>query len=64
MKHIAIIALGLLLGACGLRDLGDNLAVYTDPLTGCQYVQSYMVRGALYPRLRADGTQVCQEVAK
>lgn len=64
MKHITIIAIGLLLGACGLRDMGDNLAVYTDPLTGCQYVQSNTARGGLFPRLRADGTQVCQEVAK
>lgn len=35
----------------------SGLGLYTDNLTGCQYLSS--PRGGLVPRLDKDGTQIC-----
>ena len=36
---------------------GSGLGLYTDNLTGCQYLSS--PRGGLVPRLDKDGTHIC-----
>ncbi len=37
-----------------------DLVIYTDSLTGCQYLRSYAATyAALTPRMGADGKQVC-----
>jgi hypothetical protein len=62
----AILALVAALAGCsgGHRDDSDpangrsGLAIYTDNLTGCQYLQAGGDR-ALTPRMGADGKQIC-----
>jgi hypothetical protein len=42
----------------------SGLIIYTDELTGCQYLARPSLNGApspLTPRQRADGTQVCEQ---
>lgn len=55
---------------CAQRDDSDppdgrsGLLIYTDHLTGCQYVARLGLNGAaepLTPRMRADGSQVCEQ---
>jgi len=36
---------------------GGDLAVYRDPLTGCEYLAHH--RGGLVPRTNVDGRQLC-----
>ena len=41
-------------------DAGDRkLRVYRDPGTGCEYLSAMGTEG-ITPRMRADGTQVCE----
>jgi len=37
----------------------SGLSVYTDALTGCQYLKGGLI-GGITPRLDASGKQVCQ----
>ncbi len=48
-------------------DTTDNIAkkrhsgfiLYTDHLTGCQYLQAGLLGGGITPRLGRDGKQIC-----
>jgi len=68
-KTLSICVALVLLSGCepaktsdGMTVASSTVDVWTDPLTGCQYLMdtpgSY--RGALTPRLRPDGTQICE----
>lgn len=62
-------AVVVLLTACSQRDDSDppegrsDLIVYTDHLTGCQYLRSSSYSG-ITPRLAADGKQICKGPTK
>lgn len=65
-KVIALVAAVILAPACsvGTVQAVERLSVpliYTDPLTGCQYVTANQVSGGggIYPRMDRDGKQVC-----
>lgn len=61
----AILALAVLLAGCDNKDDSSpaggrsGLVIYTDNLTGCQYLQAGGDR-ALTPRMGADGKQICK----
>jgi hypothetical protein len=59
---IALALLGVV--GCGspehpnTRGGGQSMLVFTDHLTGCQYL--YFYNGGITPRLSPDGTQICE----
>ena len=66
-KILMILALVSLVGCGGMKDDTDpsdgvsGLGLYTDHLTGCQY----LTRGRnLTPRMNAEGKQVCNSTMK
>jgi hypothetical protein len=71
-KILSICASVVLLMGCderprtsdGMTIAYSTVDVWTDPLTGCQYLMDTpgAYRGALTPRLRPNGTQICEAV--
>ncbi|MYM65455.1 hypothetical protein GTP45_01230 [Pseudoduganella sp. FT55W] len=72
MALSVVMAIAALVG-CSQRDDSDppggrsGLLIYTDNLTGCQYLSRprFLLKPEpLAPRMRADGTQVCVQDSK
>ncbi len=60
---IGCIVYALITSNIGTRSLrGSGLLLYTDPVTGCQYLNTG--RGNLTPRMDKEGKQICSTEGK
>jgi len=67
---ISILPLAIFLTAYGVascsnesgKEYGHDLLIYTDDLTGCQYLSR--TGNGITPRMGVDGKQICKEVTK
>lgn len=61
---VLLVVLFFVLAGCVKRaetDSAVDMAVYTDNLTGCQYI-GWEAGNTITPRLNRDGKQICREV--